>query len=384
MKLLRLWLTLLMLLVVASALFSGCGEKIAIPEPEGIFGIASYRPLNVPFHVDDPKQIAIIDGALFVIHGDSLSRRYQNFNLTSDVNHQAGMSDLTALCADEDLGLVFVYDENLSTVMWYNTDLDLLGSDDVPDVQSGVSMTTSPSGIEIVGATTFLYIADPDSGVVHRLAFDEDAGTLSPFGILANDEGESARFVLQAAGLATDIEDSVLVCDTSAERHWVIRFISEPDMEDVTPNNPDDHDLMRGKAALFRSLNCVPLPAAAYVLGDAPGCNDDDWEGGPSDLEGAFDNPQAVAVDGSGRVFVSDSNNDRVQIFEDGVWVLTFNTNHDDYSSPTSLVTVDKSHPTVINYGAYVFVVFREDNLVQKYISYEEELSDPGILPPPQ
>ena len=44
------------------------------------------------------------------------------------------------------------------------------------------------------------------------------------------------------AGLATDAEDSLLVCDADTNRNWVIRFDSTPDELDVTPD-PDDEQI---------------------------------------------------------------------------------------------------------------------------------------------
>jgi len=385
MKYIRLYLAALLLLLLSGSIISGCGEKIAIPEPKGLFSVSAYLSAG-QFTIDDPRQLAIVQGGLFVIHGDSLSRRFLGFGLTDRVPAVVGEGNLISLCGDADLGLVFVYDEIASRVLWYNTtDLSPMGSTDVPDVQTAVSMATCPTGIEQVpSAQTFLYLADPDSGGVHRYSFDVVEG-LSPYGILTNDDGEGARFAHVPAGLIKDSEDSLLVCDMDPARNWVIRFFSEPDLNDTTPDE-EDQDPYRGRAAQFRSLNCEPQPAAAFVLGDAPGCGESDWVGGVSDVLGEFALPQAVAVDGSGRIYVSDSGNNRIQIFLDGEFDLSFVISDEDISVPGSLAVVDRVvSPSLTHFGAYIFVVVPDENLVRKYISFEEyQRLNPGTPPPPQ
>ena len=385
MKYIKLWLAALLILLLSGSIFSGCGEKIAIPEPKGLFSVSAYLAAG-QFPIDDPRQLAIVQGGLFVIHGDSLSRRFLGFGLTDGVPAVVGEGNLISICGDAGLGIIFVYDETASRVLWYNTtDLSPLGSTDVPDVQTATSMATCPTGIEQVpDAQTFLYIADPDSGVVHRYSFDVVEG-LAPYGILTNDGGEGARFVHEPAGLINDSEDSLLVCDMDPERNWVIRFFSEPNIEDTTPDE-DDQDPFRGRAAQFRTLNCEPQPAAAFVLGNAPGCGESEWVGGVSDVLGEFSLPKAVAVDGSGRIYVSDSGNNRIQIFLDGEFDLSFVVNDEDISVPGSLAVVDRVvNPSLTHYGAYIFVVVAEENIVRKYISFEEyQRLNPGTPPPPQ
>ncbi len=385
MKFLRIWLAALLLLLLTSAFISGCGEKIAIPEPIGLFSISAYLSAGT-FAIDDPRQVVEVQGGLFVIHGDSLSRRNLGFGLSEGAPAVVGVGNLISLCGDDDLGLVFVYDEIASRVLWYNsTDLTPIGSTDVPDVQTAVSLATCPTGIEQVpSAETFLYLADPDSGVVHRYAFDEVSG-LSPYGILSRSNGEGARFVHIPAGMIRDSEDSLLVCDMDPNRNWVIRFFCEPDLADTTQND-DDQDPLRGRAARFRTLDCEPQPAAAFVLGDAPGCDESDWVGGISDVLGEFALPRAVAVDGSGSIYVSDSGNNRIQIFEDGEFALSFIITAEETSIPISLAAVDRIvSPSLTHYGAYIFSVSAEENIVRKYISFEEyQRLNPGTPPPPQ
>jgi len=373
------WLLALLLLALA-----GCGDKITVPSPRGLFSVAPYLQ-EAEYSDLDPRQVLTVQGNLFVLAQGSLAKRNQNYELLFEV---VGLADPRALCSDDADSLVFVWDQGLQRVSWYQArDLSqavgLPNHADLPEVQSCVAMVTGRAGVEQVpGASTFLYLADPDSGVVHRYAYDPFTG-LSTHGILCRSGGEGARFVQEPAGLARDLEDSLLVCDRSLERNWVIRFDSEPDLTDLAPGGVGE-DPMRGHAALFDQPTCNPPAAADYVLGDAAACNQTDWIGGPSDELGAFDSPTAVTIDGRGRIFVSDTGNDRVQVFSaTGHWELVFG-NSSSMPAPGSLAIVDVrfgSGTDDVHHAAFVYVV--SDGLVRKFISGEHYNLIYANLPPP-
>jgi hypothetical protein len=374
---------LLVLLAAAWLAVSGCGDKIAIPEPTGLFSVAPYLHLD-DFDDDDPRQIVTIQGILFVLSADSLTKRDQGYERIAAVG---GFGDPTALCRGAGDSLVFVWDQEARRVSWYHFRYlappeGRPASTDLPQVQRCVSMTTSPAGVEQVsGAETYLYLSDPDSGVVHRYAFDPFVG-LTPRGILCRSDGDGTRFVHVPAGLARDDQDYLLVCDQDSLRNWVIRFDAVPDLEDTDPDGPDP---LRGTAALFDVATGNPAPAADYVLGDAPEAGEDDWVGGPSAEEGAFDQPGAVTVDGSGRIYVSDVGNDRVQIFSPQGSLSQVYGSAELTPAPGSLAVVDvqrSADPEDVSFGAYLFVV--AGGQVRKYISGERYQEENGEPPPPE
>ncbi len=373
-----------LLAVAAWLLVSGCGEKIAIPEPQGLFSVAPYLVDDV-FTDDDPRQLVTVQGNLFVINSSTLAKRDQNYN---EIDLVEGLADPTALCSDDADSLIFVWDQGLGRVSWYfardlSTPIGRPSYTDLPDVQGCVGMTTSRAGVEQVpGAATFLYLADPDSGVVHRYAYEPFTGLIA-YGILCRSDGDATRFVHDPAGLARDAEDSLLVCDRDTLRNWVIRFSSEPDLTDI---DSDGEDPLRGRAALFSFPgSCNPPPAADYALGDAAECDESGWVGGPSDLEGEFTAPLGVTVDGRGYIYVSDTGNDRVQIFTaDGYYVVLYG-NSDVLPEPGSLAVVDVrtgSSADDINYGAYLFAISGGE--VRKFISGAHYNHLYGGLPPPE
>ena len=377
-------LPLLPLLVLIG--FAGCGEKIAIPEARGLFSVADYLDLH-SYDVPSPRGLKVLQGGVFLLQSDTLSKLTQVLEALDNVPPVSGFTDATALCGDTDLNVVFVFDRAGAGLSWYNlADLTPLGSAPLPEVRSGVAMVTNDRGIELApSGDTFLYISDPDSAVVHRYAFDLANGPV-PFGILARADGQSARFVHVPSGLANDIEGNMVVCDADTLRNWVIRFDPTPDTSDVTPDT-NDVDPMRGLVTEFRTIICDPLPAAAYVLGDAPDCNESDWQGGPSDALGELHKPQGVAVAGNGWVFVADSMNNRIQAFNAGLYEISFIIDPEVESRPGDIALLDKiiTPPTDINFAAYIYMVLPAEDLVRVFISYDEQLRlNPNTPPPPE
>lgn len=382
-RLFRIWLLALLLTAPSLVLLNGCGEKIAIPEPEGLFGISAYREW-ARFQGDAPLvQLAVSQGRLFTLTADTLSRRNLSFDQNDSVG---GLNGATALCVEITADLVFVWEDDIKQVNWYaGQDLALLGSTALPDVETVAAMATNDAGIgQVPGALTYLYLSDPGLGVIHRYAFDVFNG-LTPHGILARSDGDAARFVHVPAGMATDFENRFLVCDADTNRNWVIRFDPTPDVQDTTVATGDD-DPLRGVAWPFVDSDCIEPPSSDFVLGFAAACGEVGWQGRPSDLPGEFRAPTQVAVDGSGRIFVADTGNDRVQIFTPlGELELVFGSTPET-PGVSALGLHDEpygSGPDEINYAAFVFVLVPGENQIRKFISSEHADTLNEDLPPP-
>jgi hypothetical protein len=380
--LIRFWFVMVAVLVGGSILVSGCGTKIAIPEPVGLFSVSAYIEYD---RYDDPAlQVAVSQGAVFVLKADSLSKKDLEYGPLADVG---GLQDARALCIDELGQVVFVWNQGSQQVDWYSTnDLILIGSTPLSGILSVSAMVTSDMGIDQVpGATTFLYLSDPEAGLIHRYVFDEFNG-LNPYGILARADGDAARFVHVASGMARDWDNHLLVCDVDTNRNWVIRFDSTPDLDDTT-SDPDDQDPWRGFAALYTDPVCATPAANEYVLGNAASCNETGWVGAPSSEEGEFHIPSFVAVDGSGRIFVADTGNSRVQTFTpQGDFELFFG-NEETCPSPGSMGVVDVrigGGLDEVNYGAFVYIVIPSENQVRRFISSEHYIELNKEPPPPQ
>lgn len=357
---------------------AGCGEKIAIPHAEGLFSVSRWLE-DDQFADDGALQIAEASEALFVLSAHGLAKRDLAYG---DGPALDGFSDAAAVCVDtvgEDV--VFVWDQGTHELKWFSvSDLTPLGSSVLPTIQSVRAMATNTAGIEQVpAARTFIYFADPDSGVVHRFAFDNFNGPMEN-GILTRSLGDGARSVHEPWGMATDASGRMVVCDADTLRNWVIRFDSTPDLEDTAPAGQSAP--LRGKADPFE-ITCPEPAPADYVLGDAATCGQTDWVGGPSNEPGFFRAPRAVGVDGSGRIFVADTGNNRVSMFTPaGYYVLQFG-DATSCPAPSSLAIVDKRGPDgAWNYAAYVFVVTPGSGTVRRFISAEHYLDVNGEPPP--
>jgi hypothetical protein len=383
-----IWLLLLLLVAPVLTLVGGCGDKIAIPEPEGLFGISLYREW-ANFEANEPVvDLVVSQGRLFILTADTLSKRNLTFNQSDSVG---GLSGAAALCVAEDSNLVFVWEAGLKQVSWYSgSDLALRGSTSLPDVEMVVAMAVNNAGIDQVpGALTYLYLSQPDSsgaGVIHRYAFDMFAG-LTSNGILARGNGDAVHFVHIPGGMATDFENRFLVCDVDTNRNWVIRFDGTPDVTDVALN-PSEEDPQRGTAVPFVVSDCLVAPASDFVLGYAAICSQTDWVGRTGSAEDEFHSPNDVAVDGSGRIFVADTNNDRVQIFQPlGEFDLQLGSTPE---TPGVTAVGVYDHRTgvgadEVNFGAFVFVLLPGENAIRKFISSEHaDFLNEDLPPPPQ
>jgi hypothetical protein len=365
------------------ALAGGCGDKIAIPQPQGLFSLTPYVTASV-YESGAIRQLIQSNGFVFVVEPTAVRKLNQEF--TAVASAATGLVDATALCVGPNRQVVFAWDQGTRSLHWYaSSDLSPLGQAELAGVQSVRAMAANDRGIEQVpGARTYLYLADPDSGVVHRYAFDDFNGP-STHGILAWAPGEGARSVHQAAGMATDAEGMFLVCDTDPDRNWVIRFDATPDLSDTTPAIGDE-DPLRGLVREFE-ITCEPPAMTDYVIGYAAACTSDTlWVGRPGSARGEFDRPHSVDVDGSGRIFVADTGNNRVQVFDPrGQYLLQFGTEA-TCPEPSSLAVIDvrvDAGPAGVHYGAFVFALTPGSGQVQKFISSQHYIHI-HRAPPPQ
>lgn len=350
---------------------AGCGEKIAIPQAEGLFSVSGYQEFDT-FDSGGATQVLQLSNLLYALTPNALVKLDQDF---AEIIRAEGLVQAAAMCAGPEADFLFVWDQGTHTMHWYAvTDLALAGSVTLPEIQEVRGIAANSDGIDQVpGTDTFLYVSDPGAGVVRRFIFDEFNG-LTPYGILAFAAGDGARSVHVAAGMATDSQGRLLVCDEDTLRNWVIRFDSTPDLEDSQ---------LRGTAVVFAE-SCNPPAAADYVLGNAPICQQTDWVGGPSIANGEFNRPTAVAVDGEGSIFVADSGNNRIQLLSAvGMYVRQFGDT-ETCPGPQSLAVVDVSAGGKVYYGALVYVLAGDD-LVHQFASnvYSDYLASQNPDPRP-
>lgn len=356
----------------AGFLLGGCGEKIAVPQAQGLFGVNAYYA-DTSFAAPGVDQITVINNLLYVVGGGELSKRDLDFQVIKTVG---GLAGPVALCRDESGGTILVWEQDAGRLSAFAaSDLSLRGQTELPAVHRAVAMAVCGTGVATAaGARTFLYLSDPDSGVVHRYAvFTEDFDDLRPWGILARSDGAAARFVHVAGGLAVDPTGHLLVCDADTLRNWVIRFDPTPDLADTVRGPAPDP--LRGLAVPFGAPLCNPPTAADCTLGDAAGCDGAEWVGGPSAEPGEFYAPRDVILGGNGKVFVADTGNGRIQVFKaDYGYDIVFGSAA-LLPRPVSIGLVDArvgAGADDVNYGAYVFALSRAAGVVQRFISAQQ------------
>jgi len=364
------------------ALVAGCGVKITVPHPEGLFSVSAYY-IEDTFADDQALQVVVANNNLFVLSASgSLTKRTLAYD---EIVRADGLAQPTAMCRGDYAELIFVWEQGARRVkVLGSTDLAPVDSSAaLPEVLEVSHLATCRTGVEAVaGARTFVYLADPAAGVIHRYAYTE-GGSFVSWGLLARSDGTGARSVHQPGGLAVDAQGRLLVCDADTARNWVIRFDPTPDPTDLIPlwNGLPP---LRGLAVPFDTPTCEPASLADVTLGYAAECGQTDWVGRRSSAEGEFDVPLGVVVDGAGRIYVSDSGNNRVQVFTAaGVYDMRFGT-ADRTPAPSSLALVDwRISSTRVNYGAYLFLVDAAGGQVRKFISAEQYIYMNQEPPPP-
>lgn len=369
-------------LAALAALTVGCGTKIAVPQPAGLFSVSAYYP-DGTFPDDQPLQVAIANNNLFVLSAaGSVTKRTLTY---VEIVRADGLAQPTAFCRGDFSELIFVWEQGTRRVLVLSsTDLAPLDSSlALPEVQGVNQIVTCRTGVEVVaGARTFVYLSDPTAGVIHRYVYTE-GGSFVSWGLLSRSEGSGARSVHEPAGMAVDAGGRLLVCDADTSRNWVIRFDPTPDPTDLTPlwNGLPP---LRGLAVPFGDATCEPASLADVTLGYAAECGQTDWVGRRSSAEGEFDGPRGVAVDGAGNIYVADGGNDRVEVFTAaGVYTMQFG-NAERTPAPGSLTLVDwRISSTRINYGAYLFLVDTAGGQVRKLISADQyQYVNQGPPPP--
>jgi hypothetical protein len=315
-----------------AGLLAGCGEKIAIPEAQGIPTASLYLE-QTPWELTDPTDVLESEGRILVTEGSPGT--VTKYTTQQEVQFQVvGLRDPVAMAVEYVDRVLVVGEAGIGEQngprLTYLTQraFESLGSTELE------GLVKSLAGVAV--DERFVYVSDPDSGVVHRFRWVQNGDlTVQPQGLVCDNQGsiESPQFVFRPSGLSLDEEGMLLICDADTTRNWVLRF-------DPTPQEEDS--LSHGVAVQFRTSSCAAGDVSTYVLGKAPGC-DEDFEPGPSAELGALHAPQGVTFDSEGRFYVADSGNQRVQRYSNfGIFNIVFGDDAvEAMVQPVRLVTWD-------------------------------------------
>jgi len=335
----------------------GCGEKMSLLEAEGIPTASLYLE-KAAWSLTDPVDVLQAAGRIFIIEGTVGT--VTKYTTQQEVQFEVtGLVNPTALGLEEVGRRILVADEGGSggprILVYEQGDLSLVNSVDL----TGIALSVSG----IAANSQFVYASDPDSGVVHRFAWN--GATLEAQGFVCTDQGsiESPQTISKPAGLAFDTEGMLLICDTDTLRNWVVRF---------DPAAPVDDATGLGTAVVFQLASCPNQPVEAFVLGRAPGCNEP-FEPGPSSDPGGLYRPSGAAIDTDGRIYIADRNNSRAQRFTtDGVFDISFgDAGSDPLGEPTRIATwlgsTSRSGIPIVIPGARIYIVDRASNQVRVF-----------------
>lgn len=353
---------MLALLLLGSLGIAACGEKITIPEAVGIAVTSDYVEQQA-WSLTDPVDVLEVNGRILVL--EQSPGTLTKYSTSQKVlNEIPGFVHPTAMAVDATLRrLLVTEDDGLghpAVSIFESNDLNPLGRVDL----SG--LVRSAQGV--AGNGEFVFVSDPDSGVVHRLRWaDASEGWLVPEGVVCTDNGsqESPQFAFDPQGLGVGEDGLLLICDADTTRNWVLHF---------DPTAPAADSLGTGRAVEFRSIACPTPPVQAFVLGDAPECGEV-FQPGTSTQPGGFGAPLGLTIDSDGRIYVADSLNGRVQRFAtDGTFDLVLGDGAggvEGLQGPTRVATwlgiTSRGGIPVRIPGARVYVVDRETHEIRVF-----------------
>ena len=216
---------------------------------------------------------------------------------------------------------------------------------------SGDGELESPSGIAL-DSEGFIFVSDTGNDRIMRFDRAVFKDTTDPIVMLdVYTEASLGLSLDEPRGLGIDEDDRLYVADTGSGRVHVIGAGTW--LGDVGDGPGDEF----GSFVAPVDVAICPLDQHIYVLDrDRPGVQiftafDDGAEfvrafGIAGDAPGALDDPTGITLDARCTVYVADTGNDRMQVFDrDGGVIEAFNT----FSSPTS-IAVDTTTPPGLVY----------------------------------
>lgn len=330
----------LLLVALGFALLAGCGEKITLPEAEGIPVVSDYFDITPGTLADEFDWVVDVElfGGTFAVCDSGSGRVVLIFD-DGQINRNrepiTGLVAPVALELEPLRSLLLVVQGSTPggyEVLGFDTRFELEYQEPLGDQVLSVSDVTSDG--------EFLYVGDPVGRTVHRFAMAPSPGfgPLQRQGTMVAPDPEqfdvfSPQVVSRPGGLTVDASGLVVVCDADTTRNWVLRYdplapLGNPEAQGSSVIfGPTRDELAAGPGAFPPSVRCGDVfSIEASTLGRAPSCDPpDDFQLETSDEAGFFNGPSGIAIDGDGNLYVADRYNGRIQRFTaDGVFESTF------------------------------------------------------------
>ena len=214
--------------------------------------------------------------------------------------HGSGEGELDGPC-----GIAIDADDNILISDTYNNRVQKFSPTGVFLSALGIGTLSMPWGVTVAPSGD-IYVADWGSDRIAR--FTADGEFVSSYGEPGRREGQ----IVKPASVAVDVDDNVYVADWGNERVQAFDAAGE------------FVQLLRGEATLspwaINFLNINREEGAARSRAnldlDIDFFDPDDPHEVSSHIEKYFWSPMSVKLDGSGRLFVTESNRHRVQVYE--------------------------------------------------------------------
>jgi streptogramin lyase len=189
------------------------------------------------------------------------------------------------------------------------------------------------------------------------------------FGVTETPYISDTTHLYQPGGLFMDASDNLLV--TESQGYRLLRYNSSgvntlvigkagvSYTDDYVFSSPADAALDGGENIwVVDNTRVVQYTSSGVISQSLPAQNDNPWNAGNSN--GRFDNARGIAFDSDGRMYVSDANNNRVQVYDmstgSPVYSITIGTGiagsgSDQFNSPYRIAVYGNNHLYVVDTG---------------------------------
>ena len=223
-------------------------------------------------------------------------------------------------------GNVYVSDHGNSRIQKFDSNGNLLTKWDI--ISSDTGHIVRPAGIAI-DHNSNIYVKDYYTNIV--IKFDSNGNLITKWGYFGSDNGQ----LNSPGGIAVDSNGNVYVSDYN--RNSVIKFDSNGNLiTKWTVSNPEDLTVdPNGNVFVTNYIGVLKFDSNGNLITK--------W-GSFGSGNGQFIGSSGIAVNSTGNVFVTDGENNRIQVFTP---ILSKNIHNKDIGENTNLTTVNKNRTLV-------------------------------------
>ena len=317
-------LVLLLMLLIWSGLYYAANRRLPFPPvdmvgttevaaPEFLYAISGPEGADV---LEKPVGVTVSEaGTVFVVDAmDRIIRAYESdgdylFSFKSIVSDKGTELQLPQRCTMGPDGNLWVTDRRLRGIFVFNPDDGSFVREFIPN--SDITETWGPVALAF-NADGELYVADLGQSNSHRIvAFDSEGNEIARWGTTVQtvQMTDSPGGFFYPNGIAFSAEGDVFISDMSNHRVQVFTPDGEVKYLILTSGSP-----LGIAIDPEQRLYVVDPFAHATDIYELEGARTTGF-GGPGTALGRFRFPSDIALDERGRIFVSDRENNQVQVW---------------------------------------------------------------------